>query len=59
MHQTIEAWVTTDDVAEYLAKPKSWVHNNAGPLGIPRRRIGNQYRYRLSEVAAWVDGSAR
>ena len=49
-----EAFVTTDDVAQYLSKPPSWVHNNAGPLGLPRYKVGNHYRYLLSEVAAWV-----
>ena len=54
-HTTKEPLHGTAAVADYLEKPASWVRNNAGPLGIPRYKVGNQYRYRLSEVAAWVD----
>ena len=50
-----ERWATTEEVAEYLSKPTNWLHNNAERLGIPRRRLGRQYRYRLSEVEAWLD----
>jgi len=56
---TQEPFVTTDNVAEYLCKPPSWVHNNAGPLGLPRYKLGNHYRYLLSEVAAWVQRQGR
>ncbi len=54
-----EPFATTEDVAEYLSKPASWVHNNAARLGLPRYRMGNQYRYRLSEIAAWVEQNGR
>lgn len=54
-----EPLVTTEDVAEYLKKPRSWVHDNAGRHGIPRFKVGNQYRYRLSEVADWVERHGR
>lgn len=51
-----EPYSTTAEVAVYLNKPESWVYDNAGPLGLPRYKLGKQYRYRLSEVAAWMDG---
>lgn len=54
---TTEPWVTTEAVAEFIAKPAGWVYNNAARLGIPRYRVGNQYRYRLSEVSAWVESA--
>lgn len=57
--ETRERWVTTTEVAEYLGKPQSWVFVNAERLGMPRRRIGNQYRYRLSEIDAWMNDSHR
>lgn len=56
MINTIEPFVGTDDVAELIGKPTSWVHNNAGRLGIPRYRLGKQYRYLLSEVREWMRG---
>ncbi len=51
-----EPWVTTDVAATHLGKPPSWLHNNADRLNIPRRRLGNQYRYRLSQLDAWLEG---
>jgi excisionase family DNA binding protein len=52
-----EPWITTAEVSAYLGKPESWIHNNAERVGLPRRRLGNQYRYRLSEIDAWLDTS--
>jgi excisionase family DNA binding protein len=50
-----ERFVTTEDVAVFLKKPKSWIYNNAETQGMPFHRIGRQWRWRLSEVAAWVE----
>ena len=52
---TIEPFVSTEEVCEFLGKPASWLYNRAERLGVPRYRVGLQYRYRLSEVAAWVE----
>ena len=59
MQSTSERFVTTDEAAEYLHKPTSWLHNNAGRLRIPRYKVGNQWRYRLSEIAEWVERGAQ
>lgn len=53
-NQQLEPYVGTDAVAAFIGKPVSFVYDRAGALGIPRHKIGNHYRYRLSEVAAWV-----
>ncbi|MFL6240555.1 MAG: helix-turn-helix domain-containing protein [Actinomycetes bacterium] len=50
-----ERWVGTREVAEHLGKPVSWVYNEAANLGIPRVKMGHQYRYRLSEVDGWME----
>lgn len=55
----IEGFATTEEVADFLNKPLTWVYGNAGPRGIPRYRVGNHWRYRLSEVAAWVETHSR
>lgn len=52
----VEPFVTTEEVAAFLGKPPSWLYNRAERLEIPRYRVGNQLRYRISEVAAWVEG---
>ncbi len=48
-------WLTTRDVAQLLRKPESWVFNNAGPLRIPRVRLGKHYRYSRTALAEWLD----
>lgn len=52
---TIEPFVSTEEVCAFLGKPPSWLYNRAERLRVPRYRVGLQYRYRLSEVAAWVE----
>lgn len=55
MREPPEPFVTTEQVADFLGKPRSWVYNNAARLGIPRHALGRQWRFRLSEVAEWVE----
>ncbi len=50
-----EPLVGTGEVAAKLGKPASWVYSQAARLGIPRYKIGQQYRYKLSEVDAWLE----
>jgi excisionase family DNA binding protein len=52
----LEAFTGTAEVAQFLGKPESWIYDNARRLGIPRYKIGNQYRYKLSEVESWMEG---
>jgi predicted DNA-binding transcriptional regulator AlpA len=49
-----DPFVTTEQVAIYLAKPVSFIYGNAERLGIPRRKIGQCYRYKLSEIDSWL-----
>ena len=50
-----EPWGSTEDGAQHLGKPTSYIHQHAERLGLPRHRIGQQYRYRLSEVDSWLE----
>lgn len=56
-----ERFVGIDEVATHMGKPVSWIYNNAERLDLPRYRIGNHWRYRLSEVDDWIlaGGGAR
>lgn len=47
--------MTSDEVAAHLGKSPHWVQLNAKGLGIPRVRLGNHYRYRISDVDAWME----
>lgn len=50
-----EPFVTSAEVAEYLGRPRSWIHDNQARLDLPRVRVGKQFRYRISEIAEWVE----
>ena len=52
-----ERWATQGETAEHMGKPVSWLHHEAAALGIPRYKIGNQWRYRLSEVDQWIESN--
>lgn len=54
--EVTEPYWTTSEFATYLNKPVSWVYDNVERLGIPSHRIGRQFRFRRSEVEAWIDG---
>lgn len=55
MSNTPEPFVSGEYAAALLGKDTRWLRNNAERLGIPRYKIGNQYRFRLSEVAGWAE----
>ena len=50
-----EKWVSLEEIAEHLGISKdtirSWIKKDV----IPYRRIGKLYKFRISEVDAWVD----
>lgn len=47
--------VSHKEAAEYLTKPESWLYHEGERQGIPRYKIGNQWRYRLTELDEWID----
>lgn len=49
------ALMSPDDVATYLAKPKSWVYGNWRSQGIPFKKVGNALRCRLADLNEWLD----
>lgn len=49
-----ERWLTTAEAALYLGKTETWMRNHAKRWGIPRVKIGQQYRYRTDELDAWL-----
>jgi len=50
----IKCWLTTREAAAHIGKPVSWLHNNAAQLHIPRFKIGQQYRYSVSDLDGWL-----
>ena len=47
-----ERWITLEEAAEHLSVSKSYLYQT--DLGIPRARIGNQLRYRISDLDTWL-----
>lgn len=49
-----ERWVGVDDVAQHLGVAKDSVYRWIDERGLPARRVGRLYRFKLSEVDEWV-----
>ncbi|MCJ0870292.1 helix-turn-helix domain-containing protein [Streptomyces sp. AP-93] len=47
--------MSLDEVATYLAKPKSWVYANWRSQGIPFKKVGNGLRCRRGDLSDWLD----
>jgi len=50
--------LTTDELAEVLKVPKSWVYSRTretGPDSMPRVNVGKYRRFRLSDVMDWLE----
>ena len=51
-----ERWVSAEEVAAHLGVGKATVYRWVESRGLPARRIGRLFRFRLSEIDAWVAG---
>lgn len=49
-----EKWSSLEYVAEYLGVNKDTVRNWIKKTDIPAHRIGRQWKFKLSEIDAWV-----
>jgi excisionase family DNA binding protein len=51
----LDKWINIDKAAEYLGvKPgtiRGWIRNNKG---VPAHKIGKQWKFKCSELDAWV-----
>lgn len=50
----VESWVCLEDVAEYLGVNKDTIRSWIKKTDIPAHKIGRQWKFKLSEVDAWV-----
>ena len=53
-----EPLVTPDEVASYLSVSEAWVAEQARAGAIPAIKLGRYWRFRLSEVEAWLTSKA-
>jgi len=49
-----ERWVGVDDVAHHLDVNKDSVYRWIEKMGLPAHRVGRLFRFKISEVDAWV-----
>jgi excisionase family DNA binding protein len=50
-----EPWVSVDDVAKHLGVAKDSVYRWIDAKGLPAKRVGRLWKFRLSEVDEWVN----
>ena len=50
-----EKWSSLEEIANHLGVSKDTIRNWIKKCAIPHRRIGKQYKFKISEVDAWVD----
>lgn len=50
-----EKWSSLEEIAEHLGVSKDTIRAWIKKKAIPYRRIGKQYKFKISEVDAWVD----
>ena len=54
-----EAWVGTDEAAEYLGMGKTKLYELTREARIPAKRVGKKWMYDREELAAWMQASQR
>jgi excisionase family DNA binding protein len=50
-----EKWVNLEDIAVHLNVSKDTIRVYVKKKNIPFHRVGKQYKFRVSEVDAWVE----
>ena len=54
METNSERWIKLGEAAAHLHVSKSLLYQKGQALGIPRARLGSKYRYKKSELDAWL-----
>ncbi|WP_428938327.1 helix-turn-helix domain-containing protein [Fontivita pretiosa] len=47
-------WLSLDDLARYLKKPKSTLYKLAQAAKLPGHKLGRSWRFDRDEIDAWV-----
>jgi len=50
-----EKWSSLEEIAKHLGVSKDTIRNWIRKDVIPYRRIGKQYKFRISEIDTWVE----
>lgn len=54
----VERWVSLEDIAGHLDVSKDTIRSWIKKETIPYHKVGRQYKFRVSEVDAWVESGA-
>jgi excisionase family DNA binding protein len=54
MPPTTEPWVSVDELAQHLGVAKDSVYRWIERKGLPARKVGKLWKFKLSEVDEWV-----
>lgn len=54
MSETMEKWSSLEETAEYLGVTKDTIRNWIKKADIPAHKVGRLWKFKLSEVDAWV-----
>jgi excisionase family DNA binding protein len=52
----MEPWVSVDDLAQHLGVTKDSIYRWIERKGLPARKVGKLWKFKLSEVDEWVRG---
>lgn len=50
-----EPWVSVDEVSAHLGVAKDTIYRWIENRGLPAHRVGRLWKFKLSEVDAWVE----
>jgi len=54
-----ERWITLKEAAAHLNVSRSWLYQKGQAAGVPRARLGSKYRYKSSDLDAWMNSQAQ
>ena len=52
-------WMTLKEAAAHLNVSTSYLYQKGDSVGVPRYKIGNKFRYKLTELDNWVQTQNR
>ena len=58
-NNSIGRWMTLKEAAAHLNVSTSYLYQKGDTVGVPRYRIGNKFRYKLSDLDTWVQSQGR
>ena len=56
MNIETQGWITLEQAAKYLSVSRSYLYQRGTLIGVPRVKLGNSFRYRISDLDAWLLG---